>query len=303
MLTDYTVVLRPDKDAEDWWAGAPSVTYHPDDGFYLATRMRSPEMPKGQRGYEIRILHSEDGRNFTRVHAITREDAKCSGFERPALLRDPATGKYRLYACTELGPREWVITRFDDVEKPTDFDGSTMRTVLKEEYPDDDTIHVTGHKDAVIHREGDTWHLYTIGIDLVERVHHFTSPDGDTWTAADHNPVMENIGWHIFYTRPSCVVPLDVGYLLVYAGSHVTWHDPNYNIGSGLAYTLDLNTFVDLTPDEPLFISPTPGVHQTWRYSEWVPVGDQLYVYAEVACPNGSNEIRLSVLDGVPRVG
>ena len=41
----------------------------------------------------------------------------------------------------------------------------------------------------------------------------------------------------------------------------------------------------------------TPGDYHTWRYSHWLSVEDQIYVYAEVACPNGTNEVRLFILD------
>jgi hypothetical protein len=292
-LADYTVVLEPDRDEPEWWAGAPSVARGADGTFYLAARMRHGDSPKGKRGYEIRFLRSDDGQRFEPIHRITREDAGVTGFERPALVVDPESGLYRLYNCTNRG-RGWEILRFDDAADPAQFDGGTARTVLAAAYQDDDTIHVTGHKDPVLlHTEG-KWHLFTIGIDRVERVHHFFSDDGEQWAAAGPQPVMENDGWHNLYTRPACVVPMAVGYLFVYEGSNVHWHDPNYNIATGLAYTPDLETFVDLTPDEPLLVSTTPGTAQTWRYSHWLPVGDELYVYWEAARPNGTNEIRMA---------
>ena len=40
--------------------------------------------------------------------------------------------------------------------------------------------------------------------------------------------------------------------------------------------------YVDLTPDGPLLISPTPGRLHTWRYSHWMWVKDELWAYAEV---------------------
>ena len=45
----------------------------------------------------------------------------------------------------------------------------------------------------------------------------------------------------------------------------------------------------------PLLKSTTPGDYHTWRYSHWLPVGDQVHVYFEAARPNNSNEIRLAV--------
>jgi hypothetical protein len=51
---------------------------------------------------------------------------------------------------------------------------------------------------------------------------------------------------------------------------------------------------VDLTPEAPLLKSSTPGdLFHTWRYSQWLMAGDELRIYAEVARPNRTNEIRL----------
>ena len=52
----------------------------------------------------------------------------------------------------------------------------------------------------------------------------------------------------------------------------------------------------DLTPDEPLLKSTTPGDYHTWRYSHWLTVGEQVYVYFEAARANNTNEIRLMIL-------
>ena len=79
-------------------------------------------------------------------------------------------------------------------------------------------------------------------------------------------------------------------------GSHSTWYDPVYNIATGLAYSFDLNHFIDLTPDEPLLRSTTPGDYITWRYSHWMWVEGQIMAYAEVARPNNTNEIRLFII-------
>ena len=293
---DYEVILEPDQDTPEWWAGAPSALRGDDGAFYLAARMREGNSPRGKRGYEIRILKGPDGRRFEPVNHILREDARVSGFERPALARDPNTGKYRLYGCCGLD-RGWAILRFDDVDDPADFDARSARPVLQADYPDDGFFHVTGYKDPVVLWEGGCWHLFVIGADRVERIHHFTSPDGETWQPAGRSPVMENAGWHNCYTRPASVLPMTVGYLFVYEGSNLHWRDPVYNIATGLAYSPDLKTFVDLTPDAPLLKSTTPGDYHTWRYSHWMVVGDQVFVYFEAARPNSTNEIRLAVFD------
>ena len=95
------------------------------------------------------------------------------------------------------------------------------------------------------------------------------------------------------------LTPLD-GPVRVYEGSHVTWSDPSYNIATGLAFTTDLRSFTDLTPDAPILRSTTPGAYHTWRYSHWLWVGEELWVYAEVARANNTNEIRLFRLPQQP---
>jgi hypothetical protein len=292
-MARYTVVLEPDRNLPEWWAGAPSVVRAPDGTFYLAARMRHDESPKGRRGYEIRILESADGKSFQPIHHITREAAGVPGFERPALVIDPVTGQFKLYACAGL-ERGWTILKFDDARHPAEFKPESVRPILAPEYPDDDCIHVTGYKDPVVFHDGTGWHMFVIGIDRVERIHHFRSGDGEAWTPGQPVPIIENAGWHHCYTRPACVLPMPVGYLFVYEGSSLDWADPNYNIATGLAYAPNLVTYIDLTPRAPLFKSTTPGPFHTWRYSHWMYAGDQVFVYFEAARPNGSNEIRMA---------
>jgi len=299
------VVLEPDRNETDWWAGAPSVAITKDGTFYLAARMRDAIAPRGRRGYEIRFMKSQDGISFEHVRSISKNDvARLHGFERPSLVIDPATGKYKLYGCGELGDEGWCIWKMDDATTIESIDASTAHVVLAPSKPDFEaggaqehhaTVHVE-YKDPFITMIDGRWHMFVIGFDRVERAYHFTSDDGELWSQEGKTPVLQNTGWHDFYTRPACVVPLDVGFLLVYEGSTIPWHDPGYNIATGLAYTIDLVNFVDLTPDVPAFTSTTPGKYHTWRYSHWTRYENALYVYFEAARPNGTNEIRVSII-------
>jgi hypothetical protein len=259
--------------------------------------MRSADAPLGKRGYEIRILRSEDGVRFSPACSITREAVGIPGFERPALLRDPHTGRYKLYCCTQEDD-QWVILKFDDADSPLSFDPTTARTVIAPARPTDPRVSVPiGYKDPVILWAQDKYHCYTIGyIRGNERVFHFTSDDGERWVTGGnpHGLVMDLNGWHDFFVRPASVLPLGAGYLFVYEGSNSGWYDPVYNIATGLAFTWNLHDLIDLTPQTPLLKSSTPSDHyHTWRYSHWLFVDGELWVYAEVARPNGTNEVRL----------
>lgn len=296
-FSEFDVVLKPDKNEPEFWAGAPSVIRDKNGIFWMAARMRSPEYPRGLRGYEIRILKSADGIHFEKVHSIHRDQVPIPGFERPALIIDPQTGKFRLYACGPWKEGPWAIIRFDDAVSPDKIDPATARPVITapvKTYPRD--VSVTEYKDPVIFFAAGMYHCFVTGyIRQNERIFHFTSPDGDSWQPMGdvNQPVMDLTGWHNFFVRPSSVLPLGVGYLFVYEGSSTQWFDPVYNIGTGLGFSFDLNEITDLTPVSPLILSSTPGDFYTWRYSHWLWVNNEIWIYAEVANPNQTHEIRL----------
>lgn len=294
-LEHFEVVLEPDKNVPEWWAGAPSLVRGDEGRIFMAARMREGDSPRGLRGYEVRILDSIDGVLFNCIAQIKREDAGLRGFERPALVRDPTTGKYRLYICTPVDGY-WQIHVLQDADHPANFDPASARMVLAGTPDIDRRVRVTGFKDPFIFWDNGRWHMFVIGADKVERIHHFVSGDGFAWETGIPAPVLPNTGWHSFYTRPACVLRLAVGYLLVYEGSHFTWHDPVYNIATGVAYSPDLFQWHDLTPDEPLLKSTTAGHYHTWRYSHWLRLGDTLHVYFEAARPNDTNEVRVGIV-------
>lgn len=299
---EYEVILRPDTIAPEWWAGAPSVARDDDGVFWLAARMRTADAQRGLRGYEIRILRSEDGVDFDAVHAIHRDDIPIGGFERPALLRDPASGLFKLYLCGPWEGGPWGIFKLDDAASPAEFDPGTARLVIEppeQTYPRDQPV--LSYKDPVIiHAEGQ-YHCFVSGyMRRNERIYHLVSEDGEQWEPVG-NPykgIMPLAGWHDFFVRPASVVPIGVGYLFVYEGGSTEWYDPVYNIATGLGFTFDLHTVINLTPAEPLLASTTPGPHfATFRYSHWMLVDEQLWVYAEVATPDETFELRLYRVD------
>jgi hypothetical protein len=297
-FSEYKVILEPDRNEAEWWAGAPSVVRDRNGVFWMACRMRTADAPLGMRGYEIRILRSQDGIDFRRVHALRREDVPIPGFERPSLLIDPHSGLFKLYGCGPWKGGPWSIIKFDDAAEPTRFRASTAKLVIRPRQksgPRD--MPVEGYKDPVILCAKGAYHAYVIGqLRGLERTYHFRSRDGESWEAVGnpYESMMELSGWHDFFVRPASVLPLGFGYLFVYEGSNVKWHDPVYNVTTGLGFTFDLDHVIDLTPESPLVVSTTPSaLFSTWRYSCWMHVDDEIWVYAEVARPNLSNEIRL----------
>lgn len=294
----HLTILRPDKDAPEWWAGAPSVLRDADGIFWMACRMRTADGPRGRRGYEIRLLRSDDGEHFETIHRIPREDLPIPGFERPALLIDPPTGNFKLYLCGPWNDGPWCILKLDDAPNPAQFNPKSARPVILPPEKKHERDHPPlEYKDPVILFAEGAWHAFLTGyVRQNERIFHFRSADGETWSPVGdpYAPIMPLSGWHDFFVRPASVLPIAAGYLFIYEGSRTSWHDPVYNIATGLAFTFDLHHLIDLTPAEPLAISTTPGRgYFTFRYSSWVPVNNGINVYAEVACADGTNEIRL----------
>lgn len=293
----YDVVLRPDQDKPEWWAGAPSVVVDDDGTFWMACRMRTAESERGLRGYEIRILRSRDGVSFKKVHSIHRDEVPIAGFERPVLLIDPQTGLFKLYGCGPWDGGPWSIFKFADAKSPKDFDPKTAKRVIappEKQYDRDQSV--VEYKDPVIIYANGAYHCYVTGyMRRNERIYHYTSTDGDTWSPVGnpYESIMPLSGWHDFFVRPASVVPLGIGYLFVYEGSKTSWYDPVYNVVTGLGFTFDLHTIQDLTPDAPLLTSSTPSEHfATFRYSHWILHEGELRIYAEVSCPNNTHEIR-----------
>ncbi|MDX1283973.1 MAG: hypothetical protein R3182_03130, partial [Draconibacterium sp.] len=206
-FNSYDVILKPDKDEAEWWAGAPSVVRDDDGVFWMAARMRSPEHPRGLRGFEIRILRSENGISFKQVHRIGREEVPIPGFERPALVIDPISKKFKLYACGPWQEGPWSIIKFDDVDNPTQFNPKSARPVIQapeKSYPRD--VSVLEYKDPYIFYGKGKYHCYLIGyIRRNERIFHFTSENGENWQSVGdiNQPVMDLNGWHNFFIRPA----------------------------------------------------------------------------------------------------
>ncbi|MCC5930835.1 MAG: hypothetical protein JJU28_16440 [Cyclobacteriaceae bacterium] len=296
-FSSYTTVLQADKNAAEWWAGAPSVVIDKNGIFWMAARMRSPEHPVGLRGYEIRLLRSKDGIHFEEIKKINRSELPIPGFERPALTIDPITGKFKLYVCGPWQGGPWCILKFDDVENLTDINPASVGPVIQapeQRYARD--VSVKEYKDPVIIYAHNQWHCYVIGyIRQNERIFHFVSDDGEKWHAyGDVNaPIMDLAGWHNFFVRPASVIPLGIGFLFVYEGSNTQWYDPVYNVVTGLGFTFDLHNILDLSPKAPIIKSSTETDFSTWRYSHWLLHNNEFWIYAEVATANQSHEIRL----------
>lgn len=301
-LSNFKTVVEPEKNEASWWAGAPSVAYDNNTReFWLAVRMRTAEGARGSRGYEIRILKSKDGENFSLIKKIHRTEMDVAVFERPSLVIKP-DGQFCLYGCSAF-MGQWAIWKLKDVDDPTVLDPASMEIIHHPPISEGPAAALHGYKDPFIIRIKDLWHMTVIGEahKMAARPYHFISKDGIEWQpwpadVLNGKPAtfFEATGWHNWATRPACLIPLKIGAILVYEGSHLNWNDAVYNLATGLAYSPDLTHWHDLTPDAPLLKSSTPGSFHTWRYSHWIPVDDKMYVFWEGARPNDSFATRMA---------
>ncbi|MEZ6054049.1 MAG: hypothetical protein R3C02_22075 [Planctomycetaceae bacterium] len=122
-----TVVVEPTAQGKGYWVGAPSVTQDPRDGaIYLVYRVRRPRGVEPDRGAEIHIVRSLDGKSFEHVWTGYKDALNTTSIERCALVPqddgtwvlypsyvDPADGRWRTDRLTAATPSEFD---FADVE-------------------------------------------------------------------------------------------------------------------------------------------------------------------------------------------
>lgn len=151
------------------------------------------------------------------------------------------------------------------------------------------------------------YYMFYAGHDGVsEQAHLATSTDGEHWTRAGANPVLERNGWHDYHTRVSCVLraPDAAGseWLVTYDGSGTDDYGATWNLRTGVAVAGGLSALVDTTPDGPALSSPTADRRMgletfgTCRYVDALVDGDELELVAEVARPDGAFELRRCVV-------
>ncbi len=301
-VTKYRVIASPTKKEEGSWIGAPSSFYDKHaETYWLTYRVRDPL----KRGLELHIASSENGENFKDVKVIRVDElkGKAISVERSCILRDPRTGKFKLYISAEIDfaggsrPRgyrimgRWVIGKLEDVNDPEDFDPSTFQVVLM---PSVKGLDFMGVKDPYVMTIGHCFLMYYTGGGSREQVFLAYSINGERWSRCLQTPVLGVSGWHNFATRPSAILPVKTGFIMYYGGSNREWYAPVYNICIGIAYTWDLKQFIDLTPEKPVLESPSPGKYKTLRYLDYIQRDDYVLFYYEASRQDNSFELRVT---------
>jgi hypothetical protein len=288
---DAETLLTPDGTGEGHWVGAPTVYRH-DGTTYLAVRYRDPE----RRGYAVELFAYDDG-DLTSVLEITAAEVGVVSIERVGLVTHPRTGAVQCYLPVDRGGNDWTIRKCADAPDVASIDPTTARPVVRPR---------PGHADAGVVKDpylvtvGGRYYMFYAGADgLSEQACLATSVDGETWTRRDE-PVLGRGYWHDHHTRVSTVVPAPEApaWLVFYDGSGVADEGRTWNLRTGVAVSPDLESVTDTSPDGPLYSAPTAdratGLSSfgTCRYLDVLRHDDEWELFAEVARPDGSFDLR-----------
>lgn len=301
-----------------WWAGAPCATFDAaTNTFYLVYRLRQPR--ELGRGVECRIAASDNGIAFTDIWALPKTNLGALSIERTCLTRG-LDGKWRLYVShVDPDDRRWRISMLE-ADEPDRFDAGTARVLLTAEDVDgegvkDPNVFIIGRSYYMLfsyatreqrlapeyepqkHASGD---IYNTGL-TQSRTGAAVSGDGRSFHwIGDVSPRSEqaekdsSTAWDAYCRRIGALVPLAAsGYLALYDGSASVGE--NYEEKTGTAITFDLKTFYSLSTDGPALSSPDGS--GSLRYVDVLSVGHELFYYYEIALPDGSHELRVSVVE------
>nr|AGF92914.1 hypothetical protein FLSS-5_0005 [uncultured organism] len=301
-----TTVFEPDGRGPGNWVGAPKVVFdRKTDKFYMYHRVRKP-LGKG-RGVKARIAESSDGKDFEVITEGTKEQLNADSLEAGSIIRDPATGKWRLYISYQpTGHNSWRVGMIES-DSPEEFDFWEHRTVM---LPDDYGLYSL--KDPSVFIVGGQYYAY-VSVDQegdyevveqngkeVRRPLGFdssgllTSPDGKYWR--DFRYVLESGGGaqgergH-YKARLNSVVwlpPLFVGF---FDGGD-TFYD-NFEEWAGIATSHDLENWKRVSRNGPWVESPYGSV----RYMDGLIHENKIYYYYEYTRKDGSHEIRVNSME------
>jgi len=300
-----STVVEPPGTGPGYWSGAASAIYDDAERFFLYYRVRKPlEQGRGGRCY---IAQSNDGLHFSPVWTATKEQFGSESIERAALTRS-LEGRFRLYiSYVDAKSRKWRIDLLE-ADSPERFDPAQRRSVLRAE-----DVGAEGVKDPYVTIVGRRYYMFvhyapralqppdatpeelhgtgnifatekgrgSSGLALSDDGVHFR------WTGDVLPPGKR---WDRKLTRVDTVLYQPPVFTLLYSGRSSV--EETYEDATGLAVSSDLRRFHKLTEEAPALVSP----HGTGalRYTDAVPVGDEVLYYYECAREDGSHELRMS---------
>jgi hypothetical protein len=303
-------VLEPPGTGAGWWVGACSALYDEEaNAFYLYYRIRKPR--ELGRGVECRIAVSRDGRSFTDIWSATKQELNTPSMERACLVK-VKSDLWRLYiGMVDPEDGRW---RTDAMEAPSPdaFNPKERWTVFTAE-----DVNVEGVKDPWVIQLGGRYLMFLSYAPslpepdpVLEAMMHATQDVYNTGITRSHTALAESTdgrsfrwigdvlspseqGWDAYAARISCVVPIGGRFVAYYDGSASVAE--NYEEKTGIAVSEDLRRFTRITIDGPALTSPYG--YESLRYMDVVQLERSLYFYYEYSRPDGSHELRLSVVE------
>ena len=270
-----------------FWAGGCSAIYDPDTKkFYLYYRVRKP-LDQG-RGGECHVAESDDGVNFTTIWTGKKEEfGGAESIEAAALIKS-LDGKYRLYiSYVNPSNRKWDLDLLE-ADHPSQFDPAKRIPIYGAEDLDSE-----GVKDPYVAIVGGQYYLFVhyapralLPDDATYDELHGTgnvfatdkgkgssglaiSSDGINFTwMGDILPPGKH--WDRKLTRIDTMLYEPPVFTILYSGRSDV--KETYEDRTGIAISLDLQTFHKLTEEAPALSSP----HNTGalRYSDAVPMAN-----------------------------
>lgn len=299
-VEEGTTIFEPEEDGYGNWIGGMDVVYDPEDKkFYMYHRIRQP-LGKG-RGQKCRIAQSENGIDFEPVWEAKAKHFRANSVEVGSLIKDPESGKWRLYISYEDSLMERWRVDLLEADEVVDFDPYHHRTVLQ---PYD--YGVEWIKDPRVYIVGGLYHIFANvpvekqwGEDEDGTRHPkgqdatvlATSPDGKRFRNFKYifEPGQGTQGEQgLFRARINSVVYLPPAYV-GFIDMGETYYD-NYEEICGLAISHDLKEWCRVTTDGPWVESPYGNI----RYMNALRLGDEIYYYYEYTREDKSHEIRFS---------
>ncbi len=293
-----TVVAPLDKGFGNW-AGGHSVVFDPDEGkFYLYYRLRQP-LGAG-RGGKCRIAESTDGIEFHDIWEATKEQLDAESIEVGSLIKDPQSGRWRLYISYEPHNAPWHVDLIE-ADQPANLDAWHHRTVMQPEeyglgFVKDPRVYIVAGLYmvfvAVSAREGwvedsSGWR-HPLGGDATGLM---TSPDGLYFRNFKYvlEPGNGAPGeWGFFRARINSIVYLPPVYVAFFDGGSTKYD--NFEEWCGVAFSQDLEHWMRVSTDGPWVRSRYGAI----RYMNAMIVGDEIFYYYEYAREDGSHELRLN---------
>ena len=294
-----TTAFAPEKEGYGYWVGGHKVVFDPDEGkFYVFCRVREP-LGKG-RGGKCFVAESSDGVSFKKIWEATKDQLDAQSIEVGSMIKDPATGKWRLYVSFQLHGGSWQVDLIE-ADHPRNFDAWGHRTVMAP-----NNYGLSSIKDPSVYIVGG---LYVAFVCVparerfVEDESGWRHPVGDDaagiMTSEDgiyfknFKYVFEPGGgapgdWGRFRARINSVLYLPPVYVGFFDGGTTSYD--TYEEWCGVAVSHDLERWTRVSTNQPWVRSP----HGCIRYVDAHLIGDEVYYYYEYARKDGGHELRMN---------